>query len=265
MVIVWEEEQRKSNRTICHFRLAKWRVDMKAIIGVAPLYDMELQRIWMWDSYTGAIEAAGGIPILLPIKNRREDYERLLDIVTGIVLTGGHDINPLLYGENISKYNRAIIPERDETEIMLFKTAFKRGIPILGICRGEQLINVAMGGSLYQDIYEQAEASIKHEQGDILPRDYPVHRVSITINSRLFECYNRDSIMVNSLHHQAVKKLAPGLIATSYSEDGIIEAIEYESRDRFLLGVQWHPEAMFRRDEDASKLFKYFIKHCSPT
>ena len=234
---------------------------MKPVIGMAALYDAELKRFWMGENYIRAIEDAGGIPVLLSLKND-EDFEPLLDIVSGIMLTGGQDINPLHYGDNISEHCKLIMPERDETDMKLFNTAFKRGIPILGICRGEQLINVAMGGSLYQDINAQAAASIKHWQADILSANYPVHKIAVSKNSRLYDCFGREAIMVNSLHHQAVKTLAQGLTASAYSEDGIIEAIEYKSSERFLLGVQWHPEAMFRRDDNARRLFRYFIEHC---
>ena len=230
---------------------------------MTPLFDIELKRTWMYDGYFEAIEDAGGIPVMFSIKNGQEEIVRLLEIVDGIMLPGGRDIHPLNYGDDVTEHCRQTVPDLDKTEMLLVRAAFERGIPVLGICRGSQLINVAMGGKLCQDIPALANRSIKiiHAQNDIIPNEYPVHKINITVNSRLYECFGCDSIMVNSLHHQASTIIAGELFASACSDDGITEAVECNDKSKFLLGVQWHPELMYKKDENAKKLFNYFINH----
>ena len=237
----------------------------KPVIGVTPLYDLALQSMWILSNYFEAIEAAGGIPVMLSIKNAQPETDRLLDILDGVLLTGGNDICPLYYGENISEYCAATVPDLDEMEILLAKSAYERKIPLMGICRGCQLINVAMGGTLYQDIPSQIEREIPliHAQKKIVPKEHPIHSVHILKDSRLYDCFGRDIIMVNSLHHQSCKTIAPQLFAAAHAEDGVVEAVESVLKDRFLLGVQWHPELMFLNNEDAFRLFKCFIDYAA--
>ena len=239
----------------------------KPIIGVTPLFDIALQSMWMFCGYFEGIEDAGGIPVMLSIKNGPSELDRLLDVVDGIILPGGQDICPSYYGEKASSFCGPTLPSLDETEILLAKSAFERSVPLLGICRGCQLINVAMGGTLHQDINETVKRDIPilHSQKNIIPKKDPAHSISIIKDSRLFECFGKESIWVNSFHHQANKSIAPVLAATAYADDGIVEAVECISNDRFLLGVQWHPELMFRHNEDARKLFKYFIDRAANT
>jgi len=237
----------------------------KPIIGVSPLFDITLRSMWMYGGYFEGIEDAGGIPVMLSIKNGPSEVDRILDVVDGIMLPGGHDICPLNFGENVSAFCGQTLPGLDDTEILLAKGAFKQSIPLLGICRGCQLINVAMGGTLYQDIKETVERSVPilHSQQYVIPKKDPVHSVSISRGSRLYECFGKETVWVNSFHHQANKTIAPTLVATAYAEDGVVEAVECGSKDRFILGVQWHPELMFRHNEDARNIFKYFVDYAS--
>jgi len=236
----------------------------KPIIGVSPSFDPETRAMRINNSYFEAIEYAGGIPVMLSMHNKKAELDRLMEVIDGILLPGGRDILPLYYGENMLECCGATVPVIDDAEMLLTKTAFERGIPLLGICKGCQMVNVAMGGALYQDIAALADRKVQliHTQGDAVPGDYPAHSVHISKDSRLYECFGHEKILVNSFHHQACKDIAPGFLAAAHAEDGIVEAVEPVSADRFFLGVQWHPEAMFKRDDYAQALFKYFINHC---
>jgi putative glutamine amidotransferase len=174
----------------------------------------------------------------------------MLDLIDGLLLTGGADIDPARFGEaEVHPRTYDILPDRDEAEIELTRGALSREIPILGICRGIQVLNVAMGGTLYQDVPDQFSAEIAHRQHEeAIPADEPGHIINVAPNSLLERTYGEGPIGVNSFHHQAVKDLADGLVASGTSEDGLIEAVESPDR-AFVLGVQWHPELMFARDE----------------
>ena len=236
----------------------------KPIIGITPQFDTSqnlsrLQRLHISTTYFDAVEKAGGIPVMLPWQDNKDDLARVAEAFDGIIFSGGNDISPLLYGENVLEECGDITPARDKSELLLAKFVYEKGIPTLGICRGCQVINVAMGGTLYQDIPSQfnGEETIIHSQKTIVG-NYPSHRLKISKDSCLYDCFGKEEILVNSFHHQAVKRLAPNLTASAYAEDGLIEAIECATKKRFYLGVQWHPE-MMNEDEDSLKLFRYFV------
>jgi putative glutamine amidotransferase len=196
--------------------------------------------------YSDAVMAAGGLPIILPFYvDIAEDVFALVD---GIILSGGSDLNPALFGEtDIHPETYEIIPARDESELALARMAIERDKPLLGICRGIQVMNVALGGSLYQDVPSQFSDTVAHrQQKHEISADQPGHSVTVAPGSILEETYGSGSLPVNSFHHQAVNEVAPGMIATGWSEDGLIEAIEYAAA-AFALGVQWHPELMFKK------------------
>jgi putative glutamine amidotransferase len=195
--------------------------------------------------YSDAIRAAGGVPIILPFYvDTAEDVFALVD---GIILSGGSDLDPALFGEtDIHPETYDIIPGRDESELSLARLAFERDKPLLGICRGIQVMNVALGGSLYQDVPSQFSDTLTHrQQKRAIPPEYPGHTVTVAAGSTLERVYGSSQIPVNSFHHQAVKDVASGLVATGWSEDGLIEVIEHPGSS-FALGVQWHPELMFK-------------------
>lgn len=237
---------------------------MKPIIGITTAYDWKDGKIFVREAYVKRIKEAGGIPILLP---PIADVDDVLAIVDGILLTGGGDIHPRYYGEEATAKLRSLAPLRDEFEITLVKKAIENNIPILGICRGIQVINVALGGSLYQDLAADIPHSIKHDwfaEGKYLvPADYRVHEVRIKTTSKLFDLLKKNLdvestsevfLMVNSFHHQAIKKLGNGLKPVAYASDGIIEAIEMQ--DKFVIGIQWHAEYL----KDMLPLFEGLVK-----
>ncbi|MHA7964304.1 gamma-glutamyl-gamma-aminobutyrate hydrolase family protein [Paenibacillus sp. CAU 1782] len=234
----------------------------KPIIGVLPLYDREKDSYWMLPGYMKAIEAAGGIPVMLPMVSDELDIKALSESFDGFLFTGGHDINPLLYGEEMDAVCGELCRERDVLEQALFQHVVKLDKPAFGICRGLQLFNVLLGGTLYQDLPtgRAAESNVEHQQRP--PYSVPVHSVTIHKNSLLYRLLEKETIEVNSYHHQAIKALAPVLQASALSEDGLVEAVEMPGKT-FLFAVQWHPEFNFTEDDDSMKMFRHFVASCS--
>jgi putative glutamine amidotransferase len=229
---------------------------MKKVIGVTSSYDWEKENYTLPASYIESITSCDGIPIILP-PTMNMDVEKILSEVEGILLTGGVDVDPSLYGEPPLPRLGKIDPLRDYYEINLTRKALQKKKPVLAICRGIQVLNVALGGTLYQDIYTQIENPIKH--GQTAPRFHPTHNVEILKDSKLYEIFKTSEIRVNSFHHQAIKDLGQNLIATAWSGDGLIEGVE-KNDEEFVLGVQWHPERMIKGE--MIKIFKAFIEKC---
>ena len=199
-------------------------------------------RFGINQSYVRALAAAGCAPVLIPIVDDdrlRAIYERL----DGIVFPGGADVAPHEYGEEPIDHLNVVEPERDRVELRLARWAFDDDLPTLGICRGQQLLNVALGGTLFQDLRHQGATSVDHSDADGRQRDALVHRVRIDPDSRLAQLIDETSVEVNSLHHQAVKDVASVLRVTGKAGDGVIEALE-SPEHRFLIAVQWHPEEL---------------------
>lgn len=230
----------------------------KPLIGVLPLYDSTKKSIWMYPGYTDGIIEAGGIPLVLSLLETEDDIDEIADRLDGFVFSGGQDVDPQYYREPVLKYSNELYPPRDRLETKLLNVVIKRNKPIFGVCRGLQLINVALGGSLYQDINEQMDRDIQilHEQQTNF--EYPVHDVWIQKNTQLHDILGTDKIRVNSMHHQGISVLSPKLMATAYSDDGLVEAIEIPEIT-FGLAVQWHPEFLWREDEKTLNLFKTFV------
>lgn len=228
----------------------------KPIVGVMPLWDDEQEAIRMRPGYMDGISQAGGLPIIFPFTENEQDVEQLAEVCDGFLFTGGPDITPELYHENTMEGLVTVCPKRDILESIVFRTAFEQDKPILGICRGIQAINVFLGGSLYQDIPMQYPSETEHHQ--VPPYDQPVHDVTISEGTPLYECFGVDRLPVNSHHHQAIKRLAPGLKAMAFSPDGLIEAA-YMPEKRFLWAVQWHPELLFRTETHNRELFQAFV------
>ncbi|MCR5357995.1 MAG: gamma-glutamyl-gamma-aminobutyrate hydrolase family protein [Lachnospiraceae bacterium] len=232
---------------------------MKPIIGVVPLIDEQKESFWMLPGYMDGITMAGGIPIILPLTNDKEEISQLLDTVQGILLTGGHDVDPSLYEETPIPECGAISRERDSMESELLKQALERDMPILGICRGIQFLNAYLGGTLYQDLTTQRPSDTEHHQSP--PYDVPVHSVMVMEDSSLFRILNVRSLYVNSYHHQAIKQKADSLKTMAVSEDGIIEGVEMEGK-RFVWALQWHPEFSYKTDDNSRKIFMEFVRNC---
>ena len=213
------------------------------------------------ETYVQAVLDAGGAPVLIPVITDLKALTVLVSELDGLVMSGGGDINPLYLHEEPIPQLQDVDTLRDEYDLILLRLAANRQIPIMGICRGHQIMNVAFGGSVYQDIHSQANhALLKHSQ--TLAREYPSHTVTLEPGmNRLRTIFNGDEqILVNSFHHQAVKEVAPGFRATATAPDGINEAMEHT--EKTIFGVQWHPEAMAPQGDEAMKaLFAYHIEN----
>jgi putative glutamine amidotransferase len=198
-------------------------------------------RFGINQSYVRALTAAGCAPVLIPLLDDDERLRAIYERLDGIVFPGGADVAPQEYGEEpISNLNVVEAP-RDRTELTLARWAVADDLPTLGICRGQQVLNVALGGTLWQDLRHQGVTKVDHSDADGRARSAFIHRVRLDPDSRLAQLIDETDIEVNSLHHQAVKTVAPPLKITGTSEDGVIESLESDDR-RFLIAVQWHPE-----------------------
>jgi putative glutamine amidotransferase len=206
--------------------------------------------------YPRAVEKAGGVPLLFA-PGRPDEVGTLLDRVDGLLLSGGSDIDPAIYGETPHPTTQWV-RERDDFELGLTREALARDMAILAICRGHQVLNVALGGTLVQDIPSQRPGAAAHAPKDIARWDV-AHEVEILPDTRLRAIVGRDVLGVNSTHHQAVGALGNGLRLTARSRDGIVEGIE-SAPHRFAIGVQWHPEAMWNREPDHQELFRALIE-----
>lgn len=210
--------------------------------------------------YIKAIDGAGGIPVQLPAIQNTTDFEYIFRHIDGLLIPGGCDIAPYFFGEQPDKNLGHIDAVVDRHEIELIRLAYDAGIPILGICRGHQVINVAFGGSLYQDIPSALPDAIGHDQSGCKREEF-YHKIEILPSSTLHQIFGKDSVYVNSFHHQAVKQLGEGLRTVATAPDGIIEAFE-STGDRFVLGVQFHPESMFGLYPEFTNLFRVFVEEC---
>ena len=231
---------------------------MRPVIGIT-----NTTRAGFIDNYTNAVAEAGGAPLILPILQDSEALYSVLDRLDGIIFTGGADIDPNRYNEQPIYGLGQVTPARDAHDFALLARCLEHhAFPVLGICRGIQLMNVQAGGSCYQALEKQKPDGIMHSLIDQYPLEYPSHNVLLERGSRLHAMYGKERLAVNSFHHQSLKDLGEGLTVTARAEDGVIEAVEREGR-RFAVGVQWHPEMMASRDADAQKLFRAFIAECT--
>ena len=222
--------------------------------------DITVMYHYVSDNYTRAVEEAGGVPLLLPIYKNEDDLKEALNMADGVLLSGGNDIDPILFEETDRGKSGRISPKRDAQDISIARYICRETKnPLLGICRGVQVMNVALGGSIYQDL--EADGGFLSHSRVNYPMNSVSHFINIRPESRLADIFGQDKAGVNSYHHQAVKDVAPGFYASALSEDGVIEAIEPVQDGRFVLGVQWHPEKMY----DSQKqhlIFTRFIEAC---
>jgi putative glutamine amidotransferase len=210
--------------------------------SVQPAKDGRSATTCVGEAYIQAVLNAGGIPLIIPTSVAGQNLLDLFQRLDGLLLTGGGDIDPVRFNGAPHPRVYDIDPPRDEQEIRLVSLAAENGKPFLGICRGIQVINVALGGSLYTDILDQLPGAVKHDHFPGPPRDYLAHPVVLTPDSRLAAILGGNSFSVNSLHHQGLERVAPGLAAVaSSSVDGLVEAVELPGHP-FGIGVQWHPE-----------------------
>lgn len=238
----------------------------KPIIGITanlqsstPDVSADFKRISVSNAYAVSVAMGGGIPFILPVTDDHSLIEPLLSRVDGVIITGGADVNPLLYGEEPCPQQGSFSSERDRCDILVIRAACRMHKPILGICRGIQVLNVAFGGTLYQDVSLMDGACIKHYQE--ADSACASHTVVFPQKSRLNQLWG-GSIQTNSFHHQAVRKLGEGFKAVAFAKDGVAEAIE-KTGGAFILGVQWHPELMAAAgNHDMQKLFALFAEIC---
>ncbi|MTI95711.1 MAG: gamma-glutamyl-gamma-aminobutyrate hydrolase family protein [Firmicutes bacterium] len=219
---------------------------------------IDAQKSAIGDGYIEALEQAGLLPVVLPPSLSPEVSCEIISTVSGLVLSGGDDLSPLSFGEQPKPGLGTIEPRRDEQELPLFKAAWERELPVLGICRGMQVINVALGGTIIQDLPADKPGAIQHRQD--APKWHKHHQVEIKQGTNLATIMNTDSLAVNSFHHQALDRIADGLEVSARAPDGVVEAVE--SASPWLLAVQWHPEIMWQRHPEFLKLFQAFAAAC---
>jgi putative glutamine amidotransferase len=213
--------------------------------------------LFLAQRYYRAVEQAGALPFILPPLSSAAAMRQALGRLDGLIISGGgFDIHPSYYDEKPIKQLGAVKTQRTEFELAITAAALKEDLPLLGICGGEQALNVVLGGSLYQDIAAQVPSAAEHEQSE--KKTYGGHFVEIPNNTQLRAIVQRRRIEVNTTHHQAVKRLGKGLVINAVADDGIIEGIE-STRHRFAIGVQWHPEVLAPRRIDQRRLFAAFV------
>lgn len=235
----------------------------KPIIGISGSFMIDkggmfpgYRRSYVNDDYVKSVAMAGGIPYIIPIVNDEELAKEQISNVDGLILSGGHDVNPLVYGEEPKQKLGSILPERDNFDLCILREAYKGNKPILGICRGLQVINAAFGGTMNQDLSYDKNCYIKHFQ-ETSP-SAGAHAVEIAEESILHSILG-SKITVNSFHHQSLKKVAGGFKVAAKAKDGTIEAIE-KVGDNFVMGIQWHPEMMSSIYPEMINIFKEVIK-----
>lgn len=220
---------------------------------VAPATGWHFNRAYV--ACVQAIADSGGLPVLIPVSVGEEVRRQLYERVDGILLSGGEDINPAAYGAALHPATGKTDDDRDRAEIQIARWAVAEDKPVMGICRGHQLLNVALGGTLIQDIPSQLQTTLTH---DFNPRDGLAHEVEIDPGSRLAAILGAVRLPVNSVHHQSVQQPAPEVQVVAYAPDGVIEASELPGR-RFALAIQWHPEDLYRKYEAMRRLFGAFV------
>lgn len=231
----------------------------KPIIALTPLVDQEQESTWMLPGYFEGIIEAGGIPVMLPLIKDLDEIKEVVQRFDGFIITGGHDVDPILYHEEKKDYCGVLCKERDEMEMVLIPEIIEQDKPIMGICRGHQMINVCLGGSLYQDLDKEYKLTEVHRQPS--PYDKPSHEVTVLEDTPLYSIIENEKMAVNSCHHQAIKELSSKLSPMAYSPEKLVEAF-YMPKHRYVVGYQWHPEMIYKKSIENQKIFKDFIKVC---
>lgn len=231
---------------------------MKPIIGIVPLVDKQRESYWMLPGYMKGIERAGGIPVMLPLTQDEELIDLIAEHFDGFLFSGGQDINPKFY-QQINKKCGEICTSRDVMEKQLFQKVVEKDKPAYGICRGLQLFNACLGGSLFQDIPTELPSEVEHLQKP--PYDQAAHSVEIERNTLLYEIVNKRQLFVNSYHHQGIKEISSSLKAMAVAPDGLVEAV-YMPKRKFIMATQWHPEFSYMKDENSFKIFEALVAKC---
>ena len=227
------------------------------VIGICPLYDEKKESYWMLPGYMQMLEAAGALPLMMPLTGDENTLAYYLETCDGFIIPGGQDVSPTVYGCEKLEVCGYTVPERDWMDAYILKEAIRRDKAVLGICRGHQLMNAALGGTLYQDLDTQFESEVCHRMKE--PYDAVAHGVDILPGTPLAKVLGAEKMGVNSRHHQAIRDLAPGLKAQAAAGDGLIESV-YLPDKRFVWGLQWHPEHAFRVSEENRKIVAAFVR-----
>lgn len=242
---------------------------MKPLIGItgrkdtsARLHNSMLHCVG--ETYVNAIQQAGGTPVILPPVIATEDIPTLVKRLDGLLLTGGEDVAPSSYRQQPEPWVGGIDEERDASEFVLVRMALENALPILGICRGHQLLNIALGGTLYQDLAMQVPGTLDHAYAPAHPMEHYVHPVTVEADSQLAQILGSTDFMVNSAHHQGVHAVGEALRVTACAPDGVIEALEMANHP-FCLSVQWHPEALLKVSPAMLPLFVAFVEAAAQT
>jgi putative glutamine amidotransferase len=231
-------------------------------IGITMRIEHTTDRFYLSRHYSEAVEAAGGAPVHISLIPNADYVESVVAHLDGILLPGSDsDVDPLRYGQQPHPQLGAVHTLKDETDLLVIAAAERRGIPLLAICFGMQVLNVSRGGTLIQDIRSQVPDAIKHEQG--APRDRSSHRIRLIENTRLSAIAGAVDALVNSHHHQAIESAGANLVATAWATDGVIEAMEDPRPDRFIVAVQWHPELGWQNDLLSQRLFRAFVNEAA--
>src|SRR5689334_942781 len=234
----------------------------RPLIGIPMRIELPTDRFYLSRHYSEAVEAAGGVPVHISLIPKRDYIDSVVAALDGVLLPGSDsDVDPLRYNCEPHPKLGAVHPIKDETDLLLIAAAERKQVPIFAICFGMQILNVSRGGTLIQDIESHLPEAIKHEQG--APRDRASHRISLAESTKLAQIAASESFAVNSHHHQAIETLGADLIATAWSADGIIEAVEDPRADPFVVAVQWHPELGWERDAVSRRLFEAFVAEAS--
>ena len=235
----------------------------KPIIGISSSVIVDdsgnfagYKRAYVNKDYVDAVVRAGGVPLIIPFTTDKEVIISQVQVIDALILSGGHDVSPYNYGQEPNPKLGETFPQRDQFDFQLIQYAMEENKPILGICRGIQIINTYFGGSLYQDLSDFENKVIMHNQAK--NPQLPTHTVTIERNSKLFEIFKEEKLLTNSFHHQAVKEVGKGLAVTARTSDGIIEAIEHRDYP-FLIAIQWHPEMLHKSVAKMNLIFSALI------
>lgn len=231
----------------------------KPIIGLIPLVDEGRDSFWMLPGYMNGIARAGGIGVMLPLTDQEADIDEILSRFDGFLFTGGHDVSPGVYGQEKTELCGDCCEARDAMEAALLKQALAADKPVFGICRGLQLMNAVLGGTLYQDLPAQLPLAVNHRMA--APYGRAEHTVSVLPGTPFAALGLPDSIGVNSCHHQGIHALAPVLRPMAVAPDGLVEAV-YLPGERYACAVQWHPEFFPAEDKISGMIFKAFVDAC---
>ena len=227
-------------------------------IGITMRIEQTTNRFYLGRDYSEAVEAAGGVPLHISLIPNADYIDSVVAQLDGILLPGSDsDVDPLRYGRQPHPQLGTVQTIKDETDLLVIAAAERKQIPVFAICFGMQVLNVSRGGTLIQDINSQVAGAIKHEQGP--PRDRPSHRIRLNENTRLSDIAGSLDAVVNSHHHQAIESTGANLVATAWATDGVVEALEDPRPDRFIVGVQWHPEIGWQNDLLSQRLFQAFV------